>query len=96
MNAINIFNDRYKFRNIFLYYLLLGRDDINVNEKSYHYLVNRNLEAKTALHRASELGDLKIIKYLLEKKEININIEDHQGKKPIDYSKNDEIRQLFS
>ena len=51
---------------------------------------------KTALHIAVQQGDIEIIKLLLRVKNIDINIEDEQGKKTIDYSKNDEIRKLFS
>ena len=50
----------------------------------------------TALHLAAEIGNLEIIKLLLEKKEIDINIEDSHGRKPIDYSINNEIKQLLS
>ena len=50
----------------------------------------------TALHLAAEIGNLEIIKLLLEKKEIDINIEDSHGKRPIDYSENHEIKQLLS
>ncbi len=45
--------------------------------------------------RNQRLIEHPIIKLLLEKKEIDINIEDSQGKKPIDYSKNIEIKQLL-
>ena len=48
------------------------------------------------MHLAVEIGNLEIIKLLLEKKEIDINIKDSHGKKPIDYSKNHEIMQLLS
>ena len=71
-------------------------EDININEKSYHFSNNSQIHAKTALHLAAEMGDLEIIKLLLEKKEIDINIEDSQGKKPIDYSENNEIKKLLS
>lgn len=50
----------------------------------------------TALHLASQRRNLEIIKLLLEKKEIDIHIEDYHGKKPIDYSTNDEIKRLLS
>ena len=82
-------------KNINLIKLLLKSEDINVNEKSYHFSNNSQIHAKTALHLAAEIGDLEIIKLLLEKKEIDINIEDSQGKKPIDYSNNIEIKQLL-
>ena len=54
------------------------------------------MEQKAALHLAAKIGNLEIIKLLLEKKEIDINIEDSHGKKPIDYSENHEIKQLLS
>ena len=75
---------------------LLGRPDIDINEKSFHLSGNNQMEEKAALHLAVEIGNLEIIKLLLEKKEIDINIEDSHGKKPIDYSENYEIKQLLS
>ena len=54
------------------------------------------MKQKAALHLAVEIGNLEITKLLLEKKEIDINIKDSHGKKPIDYSKNHEIMQLLS
>ena len=54
------------------------------------------IEQKIVLHLAVEIGNLDIIKLLLEKKEIDINIEDSHGKKPIDYSENQEIKKLLS
>ena len=51
---------------------------------------------KTVLHFAVQISNTEIVKLLLVKKDININIEDSQGKKPIDYAKNDEIKQLLS
>ena len=45
---------------------------------------------------ATERENHEIIKLLLEKKEIDINIADSYGIKPIDYSENNEIKQLFS
>ena len=75
---------------------LLARPDINVNEKSFHLSGNNQMDQKTALHLAAEIGNLEIINLLLEKKEIDINIEDSHGKKPIDYSTNDEIKRLLS
>ena len=83
-------------RNINAVKLLLGRTDINVNKQSFHFLGSNQIQAKTALHLAVEIEDLEVIKLLLQKKEIDIEIEDCQGKKPIDYAKNDEIKQLLS
>ena len=54
------------------------------------------MEQEAVLHLAAKIGNLEIIKLLLEKKEIDINIEDSHGKKPIDYSENHEIKQLLS
>lgn len=51
---------------------------------------------KTILHLAVEINNLEIIKLLLGMKEIDINIEDSEGKKPIDYAKNDVIKKLLS
>lgn len=50
---------------------------------------------ETALHNAAKKGDPKIIKFLLIRKGVNINIKDNQGKKPIDYCENPEIKQLL-
>ena len=56
---------------------------------------NKN-EQKAVLHLAVEKGNLEIIKLLLKKEDIDVNIEDSHGKKPIDYSQNYEIKQLLS
>lgn len=37
-----------------------------------------------------------IINLLLKMKGIDVNLEDSNGKKPIDYSKDDQIRRLLS
>lgn len=82
-------------KNIYVIKTLLAREDININEKSFYYFKNNLIEEKTALHLAVEMDDIIIVKLLLEKKEIDINLEDLKGKKPIDYSKNDDIRNCF-
>lgn len=51
---------------------------------------------KTPLHLAVINGNLEVIKVLLNYKNININLRDDKGKKPIDYTDNDEIKQLFN
>ena len=56
---------------------------------------NKN-EQKAVLHLAAEKGNLEIIKLLLKKEDIDVNIEDSHGKKQIDYSQNYEIKQLLS
>ena len=48
------------------------------------------------MHLAVEIDNIAITKLLLEQKDIDINLEDSKGRKPIDYSKNDEIKKLFS
>ena len=58
-------------------------------KSTYHFY-------KTVLHAAVEANDLEIIKLLLEKNDIDINIKDSLGKEPICYSKSDEVRQLLS
>ena len=70
-------------------------DKIDVNKKSFTSCRNFNLQ-QTALHLAVEKDNLEIVKLLLGKKDIDINLVDLQGKKPIDYSKSSEVRQLLS
>lgn len=60
------------------------------NEIHFHSLY------RTALHFAAQKGNLDIIKLLLMKKGIDINIKDIQGNKPIDYSANFEVKKLLS
>ena len=60
------------------------------------YFNENTIELKAALHLASEKGNIKIIQLLLINEAIDINIEDEQGRRPIDYSKNDDIIQLLS
>ena len=60
---------------------LLARPDINIKEKSFHLSGNNQMEEKAALNLAVEIGKPEIITLLLEKKEIDINIEDSLGKK---------------
>ena len=47
---------------------------------------------KTPLHFAVENEYLEILKLLLKNKKINILVEDNQGRKPIDYATNNEIK----
>ena len=44
-------------------------------------------DGRTPLHIAADMDNISIIKLLLEKKDIDINLEDLNGKKPVDYSK---------
>ena len=50
----------------------------------------------TALHCATVNDNLEIVHILMQKPGIDINITDSMGKKPIDYAKSDEIKQLLS
>lgn len=48
------------------------------------------------LHLAVEKGDISIIKKLLSYKGIDVNIKDSLGKKPIEYTNDEQIIQLFN
>ena len=77
--------------NIKIIKLLLSNNKIDVN------IINKsNKDEKSALHLAVQKESVEITKSLLSFKNIDINIKDNQGKKPIDYAKNDEIIQLLS
>ena len=54
------------------------------------------IEQDSVLHLAAKIGNLEIVKLLLEKKEIDINIKDSHGKKPIYYAVKREIIKLLS
>lgn len=51
---------------------------------------------QTALHLAVQKNNIEIVKLLMEKKEIDVNITDYSEKKPIDYSENDKITELLT
>ena len=76
-----------KFKIIFLNY---------IQNHIFEWNFNIIIIYKTALHLAAEIGNLEIKKILLNKKDIDINIEDSHGKKPIDYSEWYWIKQLLS
>ena len=58
--------------------------------------IQNHIINEAVLHLATRIGNSTILKLLLKKKEVDINIKDSQGKKPIDYSENTEIKQLLS
>lgn len=62
---------------------------------NYFYFVQFHIFHEAVLHLASKRGNLEIIKLILKREDIDINIKDSQGKKPFDYSANHEIRQLL-
>ena len=51
---------------------------------------------KTALHIAVENNNIEIIKLLLENKNIDVNVKDEKGRKPIQLVNDFRIRSLFS
>ena len=83
-------------QNIEAIQLLLSMNEINVNEKSFYFDGNNQVHEKTPLHLAVEKEYIEIIKILLENKNIDVDIEDEQGKKPIDYTSNNEIKKILS
>ena len=82
-------------KNIEAIQLLLSLGEINVNEKSFYFHGNNQIQEKTPLHLAVEKEYIEIIKILLENKNIDVDIEDEQGKKPIDYTSNNEIIKML-
>ena len=74
----------------------MARSDIDVNKQSFGFYDKNQTEINAPLHLAAKIGNIEIIRLLLGKKDICINIEDKCGKKPIDYAKNQEIKQLLS
>lgn len=85
-----------EYGNIEAVQLLLSDNEINVNEKSIFCLGNMPIREKSPLHLATELGKIEIIKLLLKHKDIDPNIQDDQGKRPINYALNDDIIKLFN
>ena len=83
-------------KNIEAIQLLLSISEINVNEKSFFFYGNYRTHEKTPLHLAVEKEYIEIIKILLEHKSIDVNVEDEKGKKPIDYTSNNEILKLLN
>ena len=63
--------------------------------KKYHLIKFKITFYKTPLHLAVERQNIEIVRLLLKNKNININIKDEQGRKPIDYTTHNEIKQLL-
>ncbi|KAK8883696.1 hypothetical protein M9Y10_042794 [Tritrichomonas musculus] len=55
---------------------------------------NKTIVKKTALHLAYKLGDQNIIQLFLNRKDIDINVQDEEGKKPNELSKDSIIDQI--
>ena len=51
---------------------------------------------ETPLHHAVKKENIEIIKLLLENNEINIHIKDDHHKEPIEYTNNNEIKQMLN
>lgn len=65
------------------------------NETNLDKINLPNAQGKTALHIAVQKGNKEIVKILLDKK-ADLNIRDHQGKTPLDYTDAREIKTLLS
>ena len=92
--------------------LLLRNDiDVNFIVNIYHdkkiltvepgtiretYKNRHSEENSTPLHFAVKNGNAKMISYLLQHKNIDVEIKDDTGKKAIDYATNDKIKELFN
>ena len=68
---------------------------ISLNEIQ-NLVIQNHIIHTTVLHLAAQKENFSIIKLLIIKKGIDINIKDSQGKRPIEYSENFEIKQLLS
>lgn len=73
---------------------LIENEKINVNLPLKSS--NESESDKTPLHLAVIAGHLEIIKMLIQNKNIDLNAYDFYSKKPIDYSQNTEINELFA
>lgn len=84
--------------NIDIVRLLLNQPKIDINMRST--LVQKSFNdttlLRTALHEAVENKRIEIIKLLLQQKEINKNVLDEKNEKPIDYTNDEKIKELFN
>lgn len=79
--------------NIKIVEILLSSPKIDVNIKTSHSLIKEN---QTPLHFAVIAKNVEIIKLLLNQKGIDVNSIDKYGKKPIDYTDDEKIKQLLN
>ena len=80
--------------------LLLENDKIDVNAPYKKKSVssgekNPKLKIGFPLHLAVSINNIEILKLLLQNKNINVNVIDDSGKKPIDYADKKEKKQLL-
>ncbi|KAK8849346.1 hypothetical protein M9Y10_018727 [Tritrichomonas musculus] len=83
--------------NTSIVHLLLNKSKIDINmkstlEKKYY---EDPIPKKTPLHEAVKNKQVEIIKLLLQQKDIDKNSVDEYGKKPIDYTDDEDIKQLL-
>lgn len=89
-------------RNIEIIQLFLSYEKVDVNAFNISKEKGKLVSKKTALHYAVQIEDVQIVRLLLNHDKININEVDDRGfnfnlwKKPFDYAKSDEIKQLFN
>ena len=65
-------------------YVLNNTPQVDLNARDHH--------GSTALHIASSMGRLDVVKLLLSKDEVNDGITDHKGKSAIDVASTPEVR----
>ena len=58
-------------------------------------IIRKIHEQKASLHKAVELANYEIIALLLRQPNIDINVKDEKGFIPIDYTQDDQIKQMF-
>ena len=82
--------------NIDIVRLLLNQSKVDVNMKStFKNIFKKQIQIRTALHEAVENEQTEIIKLLLQQKKIYLNVLDENQKKPIDYTNDEDIKELF-
>lgn len=84
--------------------------DVNIKSTHYEFLFEKFIDVEnqqnkensmnsdyieTALHNAVRKGNVDIIKLLLGNKNVDVNVIDKQGRKPIELTKNEEIINAF-
>ena len=84
--------------------------DVNIKSTHYEFLFEKFIDVEnqqnkensmnldyieTALHNAVRKGNVDIIKLLLGNKNVDVDVIDKQGRKPIELTKNEEIINVF-
>lgn len=84
-----------KKNNVKIVKLLLSHSYIDVNILNIHYIKKNGPYMQTALHLAVQQQNVDIIKLLLDCENIDTEVNDENGKKPIDYATDEKILLLF-